>query len=1514
MGSTKTILKRATAYALAFVMAFSMLFTGNNAVTANAAAAVTKITVKKKSVSIQPKKSVNVGVTVKGSNKKFTAKSSKKSVATVKVVGKKVRITAKKKGKATITVTTKGKNKKGKKLSAKIAVVVQTAEEAKKAAADQAAATAAQTTLNALPAATAVTPADEAKITEARNAYNALTDEQKALVPADVVKKLTDAEAALKAAKDAAAAQQAAAGAVTSVAFDTDTYTLESTKSVQAKVTVLPADAKDKTVTYTSSDSSVAVVTPAGIIVAGKPGTATITATAGGKSATAKVVVKAPASLGLSSKTLEIGKGKEANLTTTVDGVTWSSDNPDIATVSSEGVVKGISAGTAIITAKLGEISESCTVNVSAYSTENEGITLSVYNPIKNNDGTVIENTCLISEDMEIQAYVQNNLTPVKDAEVKITLTKIDANNVTPSNFYTMVKGVATDTAVTDASGIAKFTIRPDGWGNIPSTYDDIDDCPYASFLVQAKVTNLGNEEDIQVKFGSVLRNGIYVENNNVQNEVSRTDVYTPHLVKVDNYHGDLDIDDIVPFNEKIDGDDGIYQSWNTNDYYPVQYVSSQQVPNDVTLSATPYFVLPPERRSSEDKFLVTFDNSGKAAVDSGQKDVSVTGPGRVDSYTIYNDGTDETTTTSVINVPAGLISMSVFFDKISISKYSQVYVDLYEGDGNGGLGKLIYSAEPFGSKAKEYVETFAKEKSVAIENVNTMKNKGVLVVSLRSPGQVDVSTTGYVLSKVTGDYNTSTKSEATLVEIVDSVEWRNVTEYAGYTAPKELSYSEIAALLPEYLHVENTYLVNNSNYSFAMRLPSFNADAENANAMTGNALLTATYKKGTADEKTATFAYPTVRKTTYDSIKGEWVLYNNNELVPKTGTVKAIFLGNDVIDANGDIKKNDEKVIQSGNRAIVKPASNNKSGAVFVEAKLKVNALDKEINIAYKTDDYEKNPLKGAEGKYPLYTYVQFVAKPEAGDTVDEIPTFRAVEDQFIIVSGEVCADNGERQTSQKIEFKIGSHTLDSSDIGHVFGNNATLKYLDEKTDASGRARAIFIGDSDSYIDYLDVEYKPTSGQTFKTFNTFVGYEGDKDKGIVATEQPLNPTKDSNGDFHNRCKLEWLDLGLVYLDSVDAGTWIDNFASGAPVKTSSDSKVGKKWDVGFLPAAISPLGTFSVDFDALWNYKRGGIAPQDTFAGISDVGVKYSFEGDKKATKDNCLDKGNDVASIYSEKIGDTQVYGNLNLKNNVFEVSYFDHDRELKTFKTVGVNSYNFNNKSESSTLVPGGEIQYTMNWTPGEWAPSFVYPYGLAPSSTQDTYVYFLLRDKYGNPVVNENVTMSATFKGSNYPYYTCPTKTDSNGVVKIDVTAPSEAGTLIFTAKADEETKVSDNIIYQVETEAPLAFTADDPEIDGKEVTLKLNNRVVTEYLTPDVLKLLVVVEDEGGKPLLIDSVDVDGQTLTITLANDTFIPNSNYSVVIKTDDTCTIEGVTYVLHDSFGQAITAGNAKKTFKAK
>ncbi|MGO5193224.1 Ig-like domain-containing protein, partial [Bifidobacterium boum] len=62
-------------------------------------------------------------------------------------------------------------------------------------------------------------------------------------------------------------------------------------KSVQLTATVNPSNATNKTVTWSSSNAAIATVTGTGYVSAVKAGTATVTASAGGKSASVKVTV-----------------------------------------------------------------------------------------------------------------------------------------------------------------------------------------------------------------------------------------------------------------------------------------------------------------------------------------------------------------------------------------------------------------------------------------------------------------------------------------------------------------------------------------------------------------------------------------------------------------------------------------------------------------------------------------------------------------------------------------------------------------------------------------------------------------------------------------------------------------------------------------------------------------------------------------------------------------------------------------------------------------------------------------------------------------------------------------------------------------------------------------------------------------------------------------------------------------------------------------------------------------------
>jgi uncharacterized protein YjdB len=129
------------------------------------------------------------------------------------------------------------------------------------------------------------------------------------------------------------------------------------------KVTIRPSNATFKTATWSSSDTSVAIVDDRGVITALKAGTATITAEAqdnSGKKVICAVAVydRVPAtSITLQDKSLTMVAGEEKvvqivlNPTTSTDSYTWSTDNPAVATVNkTTGRITARSTGKAYIT------------------------------------------------------------------------------------------------------------------------------------------------------------------------------------------------------------------------------------------------------------------------------------------------------------------------------------------------------------------------------------------------------------------------------------------------------------------------------------------------------------------------------------------------------------------------------------------------------------------------------------------------------------------------------------------------------------------------------------------------------------------------------------------------------------------------------------------------------------------------------------------------------------------------------------------------------------------------------------------------------------------------------------------------------------------------------------------------------------------------------------------------------------------------------------------------------------
>ncbi|MDE6631411.1 MAG: Ig-like domain-containing protein, partial [Muribaculaceae bacterium] len=177
---------------------------------------------------------------------------------------------------------------------------------------------------------------------------------------------------------------------VTGITLSNTKLSLTEGETATLTATIAPENATDKTVTWTSSDTSVATVSDKGVVTAVKAGTATITATsANGKTANCTVTVAANIisveSVAISKTELSLTEGDTANLTATIapenatdKSVTWTSSDEAVATVSADGVVSAVKAGTATITAASSNgKTATCTVTVTAKVIDVTGITLS---------------------------------------------------------------------------------------------------------------------------------------------------------------------------------------------------------------------------------------------------------------------------------------------------------------------------------------------------------------------------------------------------------------------------------------------------------------------------------------------------------------------------------------------------------------------------------------------------------------------------------------------------------------------------------------------------------------------------------------------------------------------------------------------------------------------------------------------------------------------------------------------------------------------------------------------------------------------------------------------------------------------------------------------------------------------------------------------------------------------------------------------------------------------------------
>lgn len=149
----------------------------------------------------------------------------------------------------------------------------------------------------------------------------------------------------------------------------------DQSKAVTAMASYEDGTSQDVTedAVWTTDNADVADVSK-GTITAYATGSAVITASYGGKTATVKITAGTPDKLALQAKTIELkedetyqaeatGSYSDGSDKTITSDVEWSSSDEKIAEVK-DGLITGLSVGTAVITAKIGTEKAAITVNV----------------------------------------------------------------------------------------------------------------------------------------------------------------------------------------------------------------------------------------------------------------------------------------------------------------------------------------------------------------------------------------------------------------------------------------------------------------------------------------------------------------------------------------------------------------------------------------------------------------------------------------------------------------------------------------------------------------------------------------------------------------------------------------------------------------------------------------------------------------------------------------------------------------------------------------------------------------------------------------------------------------------------------------------------------------------------------------------------------------------------------------------------------------------------------------------
>ncbi|MDE6312776.1 MAG: Ig-like domain-containing protein, partial [Lachnospiraceae bacterium] len=1194
-------------------------------------------------------------------------------------------------------------------------------------------------------------------------------------------------------------------GEVESISMTASAATIEVGQTAQLRVEFVPENAANKTVTFTSSDTTVATVDEKGTVTALKDGQTTIVATtANGKTATVtiKVAKVNPTKLELSSTSLDLTVGDTNVLAavftpadTTATGVTWISQDETVAQVDATGKVTAIGEGETIVTAKSvadENLVAQCTINVKKKTSEKtDGISISVANSLKD-----YENTVFTGNNADVKVRVYKDGKPVGNTDVTL---KMEYKSGTGNYWYISNNQSNSSTVKTDDLGIASFTVslhtglKYDATDGVMGGYLLTATATGAQTTAQAPLTFArftvgsasGRVATDDYSFSNVTVNRLLTDlvqgKNASEKSLAETQTVERRII---------DYADKTNTNSELIG---------TSEYVVSQMVSTPGTTDHaVTFNAAPLIQYP-------EVITGTTDDDYKKAVNY----VS-------DGYSVY----DTTKSTIITEVPTNLNYATLNFKNVTISANTALKIEVYDAYDEiaGTYGSVLAK---YAIKGEHVEDNFTFQ--IPIQELAKIADDYVYIkVYVQSEGQVEVAKAiGFDLVNITGNYiGTSKYKNVSEIYKDASIEWKQVQkgeigqdayEYAAYQSKVTMTADEAEKYGIKTKNQGDTYY----NAKVEYRVPSY--------PHIGNAYVTVTLPN--QNEDPIYFMIPTE------------TVNNENKLMAPSNKVQAFRITTE--EAN---KYGESATVTSDTSTVTINAE--ESGVTEVYGFLTVKDLDLTLE------------------ERRLFAYVEWAALPT--EELKDITDFYALVGQTISVDVVVTDAKGNTQSNQEVEFYLGddkSEKLTREDLPYgVTITSDSTKFDEAKstitTDIDGKAHITFKSDSYKNGIFAEPLFAKCEGYTVKM--SVAGTEAEYARlywiapGLSFTDQTEvgeDEVKGSEGYKEGQKATTTISYELSNTDAIQTET--------------QNKKIDTTWLVGYKVVGLVEDGSAFASAQAAAeagysNVIISGAETEITLNGSGANDVLGSIVGE--------VDKKNAKITVTSVKTGTDVIKGSISRdtidEETVMNFTLLDEaGLVIKTVRNVG--------KGETSASaglnIPVKWIPVDMDYeivTPSGY--EFAVDDELLKKKTDTVYVRVF--DSKDNMLDDYEVVYSVkcTEPGKAPVDIVPETKGISkNGLVAITYDIPDKTCTYDITATIEGNTTRNKSINYKLRPETTADFGMKTAKLNEatKQITVKLSDTVNAST----VVKEMFTVVDNTKKPYTVTDVTASGDTLVLTLA-------------------------------------------------